>query len=83
MVVYLKKDGNGKKLIFPIIIVVLTVGFSLFWGVGLLLGLRGFAIGLGVGFLIFPLLIAVLAIYVLCERIKEIRSGIEDDLSKY
>jgi hypothetical protein len=32
---------------------------------------------------IIPLLLAGVCIYVLIERIKEIRSGEEDDLSKY
>ncbi|GAB6088094.1 hypothetical protein JCM11672_33660 [Alkaliphilus crotonatoxidans] len=32
---------------------------------------------------VIPLLLAGICIYVLVERIKEIRSGEEDDLSKY
>ena len=33
--------------------------------------------------LIIPIALAGVAIYVCVERIKEIRSGVEDDLSKY
>jgi len=77
-----KMKLHTKKIIAPIIISVIIVlyfiGYAiacifikdLSWVVKLLGG-------------VIPLLLAGVCIYVLIERIKEIRSGEEDDLSKY
>ena len=73
---------HKKKMISPIIITAVIVfyyiGFALLCafveGIPLLIKLLGGVI---------PLLLAGVCIYVLIERIKEIRSGEEDDLSKY
>jgi hypothetical protein len=81
-----KKKFNMKKMIAPIIITVIMLllyirplielvrsGFSfegLFW----------FDIVLIIG---VPVGLVGVSLYVLLERIKEIRSGEEDDLSKY
>ncbi len=74
-------SGHGKKMIAPIVITALF-----------LLYLIVFAVLLGAGAihapLILLLLIPVMAfgggmVYVLVLRIKEIRSGEEDDLSNY
>jgi len=73
---------HKKKMIAPIIITAVIVfyyiGFALLCafveGIPLLIKLLGGVI---------PLLLAGVCIYVLIERIKEIRSGEEDDLSKY
>ena len=78
------KKSNGKQLIVPIIIVILTVAFSLSMGIAMLVGLLDLAPGWwGLLALVVSLLIAAAAIYVLCARIKEIRSGVEDDLGNY
>ena len=70
-----------KKMIAPIIITILLliyIGFFVWvWSiipVPTWLKLVGIAI---------PLTFMVISIFVLVERIKEIRSGEEDDLSKY
>ncbi|MGN0518502.1 MAG: hypothetical protein ACI4II_07240 [Acutalibacteraceae bacterium] len=69
-----------KKMIAPIII---TVIFILYCGIyfGVLIksldGLWKYLLG------IVPLVLAVVMAAVCFERIKEIRSGEEDDLSKY
>ena len=73
---------HKRKMIAPIVItaviVLYYIGFAcvcvVFDGIPLL-----FKILCGV----IPLLLAGVCIYVLVERIKEIRSGEEDDLSKY
>lgn len=71
---------HHKKMIAPIVITVIVV---LYYGVyfGLLLtlldGFWKYLLG------IVPLVLAVVMIAVCLERIKEIRSGEEDDLSKY
>ena len=72
---------HGKKMIAPIIITVVMVLYILavVWGVFWLdppwyIGMIGIVIGIAV----ISLLVGVLV-----SRIKEIRSGEEDDLSKY
>ncbi len=70
-----------KKMIAPIIIAILTIlgllGYGAIWFfVPILLPIK---ILIGVVFLA----LCGVSIFVLIERIKEIRSGEEDDLSKY
>lgn len=74
-------NEHGRKMIAPIIITVLVLlevlGFALFPP------LMGFpwqvtAVSIAIG-----LIIAAVVVAVLVSRIKEIRSGEEDDLSKY
>ena len=78
------KKSKGKQLIVPVIIVVLTVVFSLSMGIAMLTGALELAPGWwGLLALVASVLVAAAAIYVLCARIKEIRSGVEDDLSNY
>jgi len=73
---------HKKKMIAPIVITIVMVlyyiGFA--WVCVFLEGVPLFAKLLGG---IIPLLLGGVCIYVLLERIKEIRSGEEDDLSKY
>lgn len=74
--------SHTKKLIVPIVITSIMVLFF----IGLAFEFI-FAKGLPlwitiIGFLI-QLLLAVISIFMLIERIKEIRSGEEDDLSEY
>ena len=74
-------NEHGKKMLAPIIITVLTAVWILCQVLVCVLG--GFpwfvtAIGLAIGLIFIAVMIAVLV-----SRIKEIRSGEEDDLSKY
>ena len=76
-----KMKKNSKKLIAPIIITVIIclyyIGFAILCimvNIPLLIKILGGVI---------PLILAGVCIYVLVERIKEIRSGEEDDLSQY
>ena len=72
---------HTKKMIAPIIIVSLLVlyyiGFFILCMFIPVAPLPKLLLGL------VPLLLAGMGIYVLVERIKEIRSGEEDDLSNY
>lgn len=73
---------HKKKMIAPIVITALIVLYYI--GFALLCAFVDgipFFIKLLCG--VIPLLLAGVGIYVLLERIKEIRSGEEDDLSKY
>lgn len=72
----------GKKIVAPIIITIFMICFILFY-YGLIFALipLSFWIKVLIGFL--PLSLGGVSIFVLVERIKEIRSGEEDDLSKY
>ena len=75
------QKNHGKKMIAPIIIAsILVIYYCVFIVVCFMLH-----IPLVIRFLmgIIPLALAGVVIYVLIERIKEIRSGVEDDLSKY
>ena len=71
-----------KKLIAPLIITVLVGIYFLFFG-SLFIMDGEIPMAMKVIGAIVPLCFLGVAIYVLIERIKEIRSGVEDDLSKY
>ncbi|MBH1942109.1 hypothetical protein I5677_14500 [Mobilitalea sibirica] len=71
-----------KKMIAPILITI----FILLYYIGfacLLIFIDGIPMYVKLLGGIIPLFFAGVGIYVLVERIKEIRSGEEDDLSKY
>ncbi|HBA70108.1 MAG TPA: hypothetical protein DCZ40_12245 [Lachnospiraceae bacterium] len=74
-------DVHTKKMIAPIIIASILVLYY----IGFFILCMYIPIPLILKFLLglVPLLLAGVSVYVLAERIKEIRSGEEDDLSKY
>ncbi len=76
------KQEHWKKLIAPLLIAALIAAHSLIIS-ALCLFLPG--IPMIIKFLIatVPIALASVTIYVLLERIEEIRSGEEDDLSQY
>ena len=70
-----------KKYIAPVIITVLMIlWFFIYFGVIITL-IENLLFKIIVG--IIPVIFAGIMIFVFIERIKEIRSGEEDDLSKY
>lgn len=70
-----------KKMVAPIVVtVLLIVYYGLYFG--LLMWLMEF-MWLRVLFGIIPVALGAVMIYVCIQRIQEIRSGEEDDLSKY
>ncbi|MCD8014823.1 MAG: hypothetical protein LUG99_16945 [Lachnospiraceae bacterium] len=69
-----------RKMIAPIVITVLVVAYYIvYFGALICLLDRTWAILLG----IIPIVLAATMIDVCIQRIKEIRSGEEDDLGKY
>ena len=71
---------HGKKMVAPLIVTVLAVlYFILYFGllINILSGIWKYAFG------IIPIIFALVMIKVCVERIKEIKKGEEDDLSKY
>ena len=71
-----------KKLIAPIIVTVITIVFLLGY-FGMIFVLIPLSVGLRLLIGMIPLGLAGVSVYVLVERIKEVRSGEEDDLSNY
>lgn len=73
---------HGKKMIAPVVIAVLFVLYYV--GLAVVLawigGMPAAVLALA---LIIPLILAAVMVGVTVSRIKEIRSGEEDDLSKY
>ena len=69
-----------KKYIAPIIVTVLFLLYLIFYFGVLATVIDGL---FGILLLIIPFIMACVIIYVCVERIKEIRSGEEDDLSQY
>lgn len=73
---------RGKKMIAPVIITILFVlyyaGFAC-----VCFFIEGIPLILKILFGAIPLILAAICVYVLIERIEEIRSGEEDDLSQY
>lgn len=70
-----------KKLIAPIIIIVILVAYIIGWSI--CWSLIPFPVFVKIAGLIIAGAIIAVIIYVLAERIEEIRSGEEDDISKY
>ena len=75
-------DKQTKKLIAPIIITILLICYFIFYiGVGLLIA--GIPLIAKILVFIIPIGLIILSVYMLFERIEEIKGGEEDDLSKY
>ena len=73
---------HGKKMIAPILVTIVVLLY--FGGIAYLFFVDNMLPLIWKAFLVvIPLLFAGVGIYVLYERIQEIRSGEEDDLSKY
>lgn len=77
----MEKPEHKRKMVAPIVIALLVIAYySVFFAVILMLDM---AVILKVICGIVPIGIIGVMIYVVNERISEIRSGEEDDLSKY
>ena len=73
-------DSHKKKMRAPIIITVLVIlYYIIYFGllISLLEGIFKYALG------VIPIIFSVVLIKVCIERIKEIKGGEEDDISKY
>ena len=71
---------RGKKMIAPIVISAIIFLYYIFFFSVVITYVKGIAMIIAG---IIPLALAGVMLYVCAERIKEIRSGEEDDLSKY
>lgn len=74
-------NNHEKKMIAPIIITILAIIYYVFYFCLLITLLEQVLLKLLFG--VIPAALAATMIYVCVQRIKEIRSGEEDDLSKY
>lgn len=74
-------DSHAKKMAAPIVIAVILVLYY----VGFFTVCMWIPVPVVLKFLLglVPVLLAGVSVYVLVERIREIRSGEEDDLSQY
>lgn len=73
---------HGKKMIAPIIITILFVLYYVGFAC-VCVYIDGIPLIVKIVFGAVPLILAAVCVYVLIERIEEIRSGEEDDLSEY
>lgn len=74
-------EQHRKKMIAPIVITVIMILYYIFFFVLLLWELPG--VFLKICFGIIPVCLSGVMLYVCHERINEIRSGEEDDISEY
>lgn len=70
-----------KKVVVSTVIIVFIIGYYLF--IGYILSSLVLSFWLKIIALLIPIVFVALSIYTLVVRIKEIRRGEEDDLSKY
>ena len=73
-------NSHKKKMVAPIVVTVITIIYYIvYFGfiITLINGVWKYLLG------IFPVAFSAVAIKVCIERIKEIKDGEEDDLSKY
>lgn len=75
-------DQHTKKIIAPVIITIIFVTYYIGFA-AVCLFIYGIPAIIKLLFGVVPLALAGVMIYVLLTRINEIRSGEEDDLSKY
>ncbi len=74
-------EEHSEKMIAPIVITVLFIVYYCIYFIILLAVLPGIILKLLFG--IIPIALAAVMIFVCVQRMKEIRSGEEDDLSQY
>ena len=74
--------NNKKKIIAPILITIFVIAYYIFYFC-VLCSAFSESIVILILFGIIPVTLSVGMLYVCIQRIKEIRSGEEDDISKY
>ena len=73
-------NNHKRKMIAPIVVTVIIIAYyALYFGVLMLLLTGVWRVVVGVA----PLIFSALTLGVCIERIKEIKKGEEDDISKY
>ena len=74
--------NRNKKLLAPILITIFVIAYYIFYFC-VLCSILSESIVLLILFGIIPVALSIGMLYVCIQRIKEIRSGEEDDISKY
>ena len=74
-------EEHSEKIIAPIVITVFFIVYYCVYFIILLAALPGIVLKLLFGMI--PIALAAVMIFVCVQRMKEIRSGEEDDLSQY
>jgi uncharacterized membrane protein (DUF485 family) len=77
-----KMHKHSKALVAPIVITILIVLYFIGFIV-IALTTNWLPVGMMIAGVVIPLCLAGVMIYVLVQRVKEIRSGEEDDLGQY
>ena len=75
------KDIHREKMIAPLVITAIVIIYYIVYGVLLMWLIPGTLLKIAAA--VLPAVMAAQMIFVLRERMHEIRSGEEDDLSKY
>lgn len=70
------------KLVAPIVIGALLVAWFCFW-LAVCVSIRELSFGIKLAGALVPLGLIAVTVFVVIQRIREIRSGEEDDLGKY
>ncbi len=70
-----------RKFIAPIIVTILVILYYILYFCLILVSFESLAAKILLG--VIPIILSVVILYVCVQRINEIRSGEEDDLSKY
>jgi len=73
---------HGRKLVAPIVVGALLIAWFCFW-LAVCFSVRELSLGIKLAGALVPLAFIAVTVFVMIERIKEIRSGEEDDLSQY
>ncbi len=74
-------NGHGRKMVAPLVIVICLASYYI--AVALLMLRLELPRLASVGIIVFSALVSGILVWTLVDRIKEIRKGEEDDLSKY
>ena len=77
-----REQGHTKKIIAPVVIALLFILYYIAMG-AIFLWIPGIPVLLKLLVALIPAALAGVILFVLIERIEEIRDGEEDDLSKY
>ena len=73
----------NKKMIAPVVVALVLVGYYIFVAVLFLTVVNGVSIVVKTVMVVVPLIVVGFVVWALVERIIEIRSGEEDDLDNY
>ena len=74
-------DNHKRKMIAPIVITILMIFYYFFYFGLIIAALHNVIAAILLG--VIPIILAGTMLYVCIQRMKEIRSGEEDDLSQY